>query len=115
MAQTLVSSFAGPAATGKKPALSMEERPAAFKHYYFDFDTANYVVGGESIAAIWDDFNTVLHISVEQHDTNTAADRREFAVDYTAKTLLVYDAFNTEETASDQTVIKVGLLVYGTI
>jgi hypothetical protein len=59
------------------------------KRYLYDMGTDNYTVNGNDISSIWNDFQEVLHISVEQQDTSTAADRRDFAVDYTAKTLLV--------------------------
>jgi hypothetical protein len=72
-----------------------------------------YVVGGENIAAIWEDFKEVLAIVVQQVDV-TAADRREFLVDLTNKKLLQYDAFNTEETATDQSAVAdIRLLVFG--
>jgi hypothetical protein len=70
-------------------------------------------VGGENIAAIWEDFKEVLAIVVQQVDV-TAADRREFLVDLTNKKLLQYDAFNTEETATDQSAVAdIRLLVFG--
>jgi hypothetical protein len=81
--------------------------------YDYNCGTDNYTTGGNDISDIWDDFADVLYIGIEQMDTNTAADRREVTIDYTAKTLLLYDAFVTEETASDQGVVTVRLLVVG--
>lgn len=72
-----------------------------------------YVVGGEDISAIWNDFKDVLAILVQQVDV-TAADRREFMADLAGKKLLQYDAFNTEETATDQTAVAdIRLIVFG--
>ena len=72
-----------------------------------------YVVGGENIAAIWDDFKDVLGIAASQVDA-TIADRREFMVDLAAKKLILLTAFNTESTAVDQSAVAdVRLLVWG--
>lgn len=110
MAQTLTPSSTN---SGKGPVMQGDGRVTAFKHYVMDFSTSNYTTGGEDISAIWSDFREVLHICVQQRDTNTAADRREPEVDYSAKTVLLYDAFNTEETASDQGVVTLSFLAYG--
>ena len=113
MAQTVVSTAVGPGAGATRPVLFGGPRVGKIRHYLIDFSTSNYVVGGEDISNIFDDFVEVLHICVQQKDTNTAADRREVAVDYSAQTVLLYDAFNTEETASDQGVVTLSFLVFG--
>jgi len=72
-----------------------------------------YVVGGENIAAIWDDFKEVLGIVASQNDA-TIADRREFVPDLTNKKLILLTAFNTESGAVDQSAVAdVRLLVFG--
>jgi hypothetical protein len=112
-AHVLTDAAETPGRGGRRPAFAATARPIVMKRYLFDMGTDNYSVNGDSISTIWDDFQEVLHISVEQQDTSTAADRRDFAVDYTAKTLLVYTAFNTESTATDQGVVTVSLMVFG--
>jgi len=94
---------------------SIGSAPLRCKVLDYDMGTDNYTAGGNDIAAIWTDFGfrDVFYIGIEQKDTNTANDRREFAVDYSAKTLIQYDAFNTEESASDQTVVALRLFVVG--
>lgn len=72
-----------------------------------------YVVGGENIASIWDDFKEVLAV-VAQPAEATVADRREYSVDLVAKKLLMFTAANTESTAIDQSAVSiVRLLVFG--
>lgn len=113
-AHSLSLTASAPGKGGIRKVRQKASRPPLQAHYVLDFGTDNYAVNGVDISDIWDDFTEVNHICIEQHDTSTAADRREFAVDYTAKTLIVYDAFNTEESASDQGVVTVGLMVFGT-
>ncbi len=89
--------------------------PTKVAVFDYNMGTDNYAVNGNDISTLWTayGFKDIYYIGIEQMDTSTAADRREFAVDYTAKTLIQYDAFNTEETASDQGVVTVRLLVVG--
>ena len=104
----------GPGKARTTPALSMSSRTMKVAVYDYDMGTDNYTAGGNDISDIWDDFPAgILYIGIEQKDTNTAGDRRDFAIDYTAQTLLQYDAFNTEETASNQTVVALRLLAVG--
>jgi hypothetical protein len=117
-AHALATVDSGPGVKGgRKPAFSRGGKPLEFSVFDYNMGTDNYTTGGNDIAACWDKtkggFNTVLYIGIEQQDTNTAADQRMFAIDYTAKTLIQYDALNTEETASDQGVVTVRLLVVG--
>jgi hypothetical protein len=91
----------------------MASRAIKVAVYDYDQDTTNYSVNGENIAAIWSDFTDVLYVGIEQKDTNTAADNRLLAVDYTAKTLIIYTAVGTEATASNQTVVAARLFVVG--
>lgn len=97
----------------RKPMFSGAAKPLVAKVYEYNMGTDNYTVGGNDISTIWDDFSDVVYIGVEQKDTNTAGDRRDFSVDYSGKTLLVYTAFNTESTATDQGVCTVALFVLG--
>jgi hypothetical protein len=108
----------GPGVKGsRKPVFSHGGKPLEFAVFDYNMGTDNYAVNGNDIAGCWDKtkggFTTVLYIGIEQMDTSTEADRREFTVDYTAKTLIQYDAFNSEETATDQGVVTVRLLVVG--
>lgn len=98
---------------GTKPMFSSGVRPLICRVYEWDQGTDNYTVGGEDIATIWTDFNTVLSIDVNQKDTNTAADNRIVTVDHSGKKLLIYTAINTESTATDQGVVTVTLTVIG--
>jgi hypothetical protein len=112
MASTLTLQAEAPGKGGWRKVDARGSRPIGMAVYKIAFGNP-YVVGGESISAIWDDFADVLAIVVQQVDV-TAADRREFMVDLTNKKLLVYDAFNTEETATDQSAVAdVRLLVFG--
>lgn len=112
-ANVITSSGDAAGRAGNKPAFSRTAKPLITAHYTFQAGTDNYTSDGWDISDIFDDFSTVLYIGIEQMDTSTAADRREFACDYSAKTIVQYDAFNTEETASDQSVVKLSLLVAG--
>lgn len=112
-AHVLTDAAETPGRGGRRPVFAATAKPVLMKRYLYDMGTDNYSVNGNDISSIWNDFGEVLHICIEQQDTSTAADRREFAVDYTAKTLVQYDAFNTEETASDQGVVTVSLMVFG--
>lgn len=89
--------------------------PLKIAVFDYNMGTDNYSSNGNDISTLWSafGFKDIFYIGIEQMDTSTASDRREFAVDYTAKTLVQYDAFNTEETASDQGVVTVRLLVVG--
>lgn len=116
-AHSFSSDASSPGRGARKPVFSVADKPLQLTTFTFDFGTDNYTAGGEDISACWTPasggFSTVKFIGVEQDDTNTAADRREITVDYTNQKLLLYDAFNTEETASDQGVVTVRLLVVG--
>lgn len=102
---------------GTKPVFAKAAKPLCFAIFEYNFGTDNYTVGGNDISACWvpasGGFSTVEWIGVSQLDTNTAADNRTVTVDYTAKTLLIYTAINTESTAADQGVVTVRLLVAG--
>lgn len=99
---------------GVKPAYSRGTRPLAFSVYDADMDTTNYAADGEPVGASFiADWKEILYVGIEQKDTQTAADRREFAYDYAGNKVLFYDAFNTEETASNQTVVALRLFVVG--
>lgn len=109
MASTLTRQFSGGAT---RPTFSKGDRTIQMAAYKLAMGNP-YVVGGEDISAIWTDFSEVLAIMVQQAEV-TAADRRAFMVDLTNKKLLQYDAFNTEETATDQTAVAdIRLLVFG--
>lgn len=94
---------------------SIGSTPLRCKVLDYDMGTDNYTVGGNDISTIWTSygFRDVLYIGIEQKDTNSAADQRMFAVDYSAKTLVQYEALNDEEEASDQTVVALRLFVVG--
>lgn len=112
MASTLTSSAEAPGVGGKRPVQFGGARVGVFRQYNLAFGNP-YVVGGESISAIFDDFVEVLAIYVSQNDA-TVADRREFMVDMTNKKLIMFTAFNTESGAVDQTAVgSVKLLVIG--
>jgi hypothetical protein len=87
----------------------------ALKAIAYDYDqgTDNYNTGGEDISSIFNEFTEVLWIGVTQKDTNTAADRRDLTIDFAAQKLLIYTAFNTEATASDQGVVAARILAIG--
>lgn len=104
---------AGPGAARAVPVVALGARTAQTAVYDYNCGTDNYTVNGNDISSIWDDFDDVLYIGVSQMDTSTEADRREFTVDYSAKTLLIYTAFNTESTATNQGVVTVRLCVEG--
>jgi len=88
--------------------------PLRVKVLDYNMGTDAYTAGGNDISAIWTSFGfrDVLSIGIEQKDTNTANDNRLFATDYSAKTLLVYTAINTEA-SGDQGVVAVRLTVVG--
>jgi hypothetical protein len=118
MAQTVVPTAQAPGKGGSRPVYALAPRVCIFAHYEMNFDTSNYTVGGEDISSIWADFTEVLHISVEQRDTNTPADNRLLRVDYTNKKLLIYindanSALITESGAADQGVVTASLLAFG--
>ncbi len=104
----------GPGKARTTPVIGNASRAMKIAVYDYDMGTDNYTVNGNTISTIWDDFPAgVSYIGIEQKDTSTAGDRRDFAVDYSAKTIIQYDAFNTEETATNQTVVALRLLVVG--
>lgn len=115
MASTLTQvGVSGPGRAAKRPVVGLADRAICIGVYKLAMGNP-YVVGGEDISAIWSDFKEVHCIQVQQVDV-TAADRREFLVDMAGKKLLQYDAFNTEETATDQSAVAdIRLLVFGTI
>lgn len=110
-----LTSGAAPGAGAVSEVKALANQPLKVAVFDYDMGTDNYTSGGNDIAELWTSygFRDIFYIGIEQKDTNTAADRREFAVDYSARTLLQYDAFNTEETASDQTVVALRLFVVG--
>jgi hypothetical protein len=115
-AHALTTTITGVGKGGQSPVFALNgSRALKMKILDYDMGTDNYTAGGNDISAIWTShgFKDVFFIGIEQKDTNTAADQRWFAVDYTAKTLVQYDAAQTEETASDQTVVALRLLVIG--
>lgn len=112
-ADTLTSSADSIGKGARKPAFSGTAKPLVMRHYVYDFGTDVYAPGGEDISSIWDDFGTVVHISAEQMDTNSANDNRIIRVDYTGKKLLVYTAITTESTGVDQGVVSVSLMAFG--
>jgi hypothetical protein len=72
-----------------------------------------YAVGGEDLAAIWNDFHEVHAIVVQQVDA-TPADNRNYLVNLTAKKLLMLTAIGTESGAVDQSAAAdVRLTVFG--
>lgn len=113
MASTLTRADGGGLGAARKgPVFGLGARTFAVVPYKIAFGNP-YVVGGEDLSAIWNDFAEVHSIHAQQVDV-TAADRREFMVDLANKKLLMYDAFNTEETATDQSAVAdVRLLVSG--
>jgi hypothetical protein len=117
-AHVLALTDSGPGVlSARKPVFSHAAKPLELAVFDYNMGTDNYTVGGNDISALWDKtqggFTTVVYIGIEQKDTNTAADQRMFGIDYTLKTLIQYDALNTEETASDQGVVALRLLVVG--
>ena len=113
----LANTDSGPGVRGgTKPVFSRTAKPLQFAVFDYNMGTDAYSANGNDISAIWDPtqggFKTVLYIGIEQQDTNTANDNRMFAIDYTAKTLLLYSAINTEG-SGDQGVVTVRLLVAG--
>jgi len=103
----------GPGKARTTEAVAMSSRTMKMAVYDYDMGTDAYTAGGNDISAIWTDFPAgILYIGIEQKDTNTAADRRDFAIDYSAKTILDYSAMNTEASGS-QTVCALRLLAVG--
>lgn len=112
MASTLTRQADSPGGGARGEVDALGARKVSIGVYKIAFGNP-YVVGGENIAAIWEDFKEVLAVVTQQVDV-TAADRREFLVDLTNKKLLGYTAFNTEMTAVDQSAVAdVRLLVFG--
>jgi hypothetical protein len=88
----------GPGKARTTMLIGMGSRTLKMGVYSFAFGDVAYTTNGESISAIWDDFpGGVNYIGIEQMDTNTEGDQRRFAIDYTAKKLLAYSAYNTED------------------
>lgn len=116
MALTITAQADDVGKAGNKPAFSRGPKPLIMAVYDADMDTTNYVVGGEPITSVVADFNEILWLGIEQKDTNTAADFRHFRYDYSAQKILFYDdgdATPAEESASNQTVVALRLLVVG--
>ena len=112
MASTITPLADAPGRGSKRPVKALGSRQVGVALYKIAFGNP-YVVGGEDISTLWEHFAEVHSIHVQQVDV-TAADRREFMVDLTNKKLLMYDAFNTEETATDQSAVAdVRLTVHG--
>ncbi len=97
---TVTLQSTGPGKGAKREVLGRGSRTMQIAVYKFASGSTNYPAGGEDISSIWNDFKTVLSISVQQV-TATVASRREFTVDLTNKLLLIYSAFNTENTQAD--------------
>ena len=113
-AHVLAHQADGPGKARKSPLIGMGSRAVKMGVYDFNYGTDVYVANGTDISAIWDDFpGGVNFIGIEQQDTNTAADQRKFAIDYTNKKILVYTAVNTEDTGNDLGVVTLRLLVVG--
>lgn len=101
-----------PGAGAKRPVFGLGGRTIGQGVFVLSY-TGNYAVGGESLAELDKYFAEVLSVQVLQNEV-TAADRREFTWDKANKKLLMFDAFNVEETATDQqAVADVRLLVTG--
>jgi len=107
------TAVATPGAARAVPVIGLGARTMQVAVYEFNYGTDVYVANGTDISDIWDDFTDVLYIGIEQKDTNTAGDRRDFAIDYTAQKLVVYTAFNTEDSGNDLGVVTVSLFVVG--
>ena len=112
MASTLTRQADSPGGGARGEVNALGARAVSLGVYNIAFGNP-YVVGGENIAAIWEDFKEVLAIVVQPSEA-TVADRREFAVDLVNKKILMFTAFNTESTAVDQSAVSiVRLLVFG--
>jgi hypothetical protein len=79
MASTLTVQADSPGAGSTRPVYARGGRAVQLGVYKLAFGNP-YVVGGEDVSAIWNDFKDVLAISVAQSDA-TVADRREVMVD----------------------------------
>lgn len=110
-----LTSGASPGAGAVSEVKALANQPLKCAVFDYDMGTDNYTTGGNDISALWTSygFRDIFYIGIEQKDTNTAADRRELTVDYSARTLLLYTAFGTEGTASDQGVVALRLFVVG--
>lgn len=100
----------------KSPMFSRGPKPLVFKVYEADMDTTNYAAGGEAIAAITGDaFEAILYVGIEQKDTNTEADLRHFAYDYSAEKIVFYSDTDATpaEASGDQGVVALRILVVG--
>lgn len=112
MASTLTLQADAPGKGSGRKVIGLGSRTIQMAVYTLAFGNP-YVVGGETLAAIWNDFKDVLYIGVSQNDA-TIADRREVVADLTNKKLILFTAFNTESGAVDQTAVgDVRLLVFG--
>lgn len=113
-APTIALQATGPGKAATHELFGLGGRTMQVAEYKFTSGTSNYTSGGEDISSIWNDFKTVLAVHVQQV-TATINNRRAFTVDLTNKLLLVYSAFNTENTGADLSTIcdDVRLLVVG--
>ena len=96
-------------ATGasKRPVYGVGAKPKKIGVYTLAFDLS-YPTGGESIADVFNDFESVDHISI----SGSAA--RIWEVDYSTEKVLCYTAVGTEATnASNQSAYTVKLRVTG--
>ncbi len=111
---TLQAGTLGKAST--REVVGLGGRTVKLAVFKFASGSTNYPAGGEDISDIWTKygFRTILSIHVQQVQA-TVASRREFTVDLTNKLLLIYSAFNTENTQADLSAIcdDVRLTVYG--
>jgi len=113
-AHVLATQADGPGKARTTMLVGMGSRTAKMGVYNFAYGSTVYAANGTDISAIWDDFpGGVNFIGIEQMDTNDPLDQRKFAIDYTAKKLLVYTAFNTEDTGNDLDVVTLRLFVVG--
>jgi|SoiMetStandDraft_5_1073268.scaffolds.fasta_scaffold05077_2 hypothetical protein len=112
MASTLTRQADSPGGGARGEVSGVGSRALSVGVYKLAFGNP-YVVGGENIAAIWEDFKDVTGIVVSQNDV-TIADRREVVVDLTNKKAILFTAFNTESGAVDQTAVgDVRLIAFG--
>ena len=114
----LANATTGAGARGaKRPMFSRAAKPLVVTVFDFNAGTDVYSANGYDISDCWlpskGGLATVLYIGIEQMDSSTASERRDFSVDYTAKTLVTYTAFNTEDTGNDMGFLDVRLLVVG--
>jgi hypothetical protein len=110
----LTHSGDAPGRVGTHPMLGLATKVTKIGVYEYNFGTDNYVNdSGVDISDIWDDFDDVLFIGIEQMDDSDASHKRAFNIDYTNKLLMVYDAINSEQNTGNIGFITLRLLVAG--